>query len=238
MEPVEEVKSRLDIVDVVQEYLPMKPAGSGSFKGLCPFHHEKTPSFYANRPRQSWHCFGCDIGGDVISFVMKMEGMEFREALELLAQKTGVELPAFDPTKTTERKRMHEVNDLAARWFRAILLKDPRAEAARAYVAKRGIDGLTGDLWRIGYAPDGWTNLTDALKEKSVTEEELLKTGLVGRSERGSIYDRFRDRLMFTICDVHGNPVGFTGRILDTPPPVIPTEAQRSGGIPSSEKRQ
>ncbi|MCI0479323.1 CHC2 zinc finger domain-containing protein [Candidatus Uhrbacteria bacterium] len=238
MDPVEEVKSRLDIVDAVQEYLPLKPAGSGSFKGLCPFHHEKTPSFYANRPRQSWHCFGCDIGGDVISFVMKMEGMEFREALELLAQKAGVELPAFDPTKTTEKKRLHEVNDLASRWFRAILLKNPRAEIARAYVAKRGIDGLTGDLWRIGYAPDGWSNLTDALKEKGVTEEDLLKAGLVGKSERGSIYDRFRDRLMFTICDVHGNPVGFTGRILDTPPPVIPTETQRSGGIPSNDHRQ
>ncbi|MFH1078214.1 MAG: CHC2 zinc finger domain-containing protein [Patescibacteria group bacterium] len=225
MDPVEEVKSRLDIVDAVQEYLPLKPAGSGSFKGLCPFHHEKTPSFYANRPRQSWHCFGCDIGGDVISFVMKMEGMEFREALELLAQKAGVELPAFDPTKTTEKKRLHEVNDLASKWFRGILLKDPRAEAARAYVAKRGIDGLTGDLWRIGYAPDGWTNLTEALKEKGVTEDELLKSGLVGKSDRGSIYDRFRDRVMFTICDVHGNPVGFTGRILESPPPVIPAQA-------------
>lgn len=215
MDPVEEIKSRLDIVDVVQEYLPLKPAGTGSFKGLCPFHHEKTPSFYANRPRQSWHCFGCDQGGDSISFVMRMEGLEFREALELLAQKTGIQLPAFDPQKSSERKRLYEVNDLASRWFRAILLKDPRAETARTYVAKRGIDTLTGDLWRIGYAPEGWSNLTDALKQKGVTEDEMIKTGLVGKSDRGpGVYDRFRDRIMFTITDVHGNIVGFTGRIL------------------------
>jgi DNA primase len=226
MDPVEEIKSRLDIVDAIQEYLPLKPAGTGSFRGLCPFHHEKTPSFFANRPRQSWHCFGCDIGGDSISFVMKMEGLEFREAIELLAQKTGVQLPAFDPQKSTERKRLHEVNDLASRWFRAVLLKDPRAEHARQYVAKRGIDALTGDLWRIGYAPESWSDLTDALKERGVTEEEMLKAGLVGKSDRGpGVYDRFRNRIMFTICDVHGNAVGFTGRVLDVPSSVIPAKA-------------
>lgn len=216
MEATEEIKSRLDIVDVIQEYLPLKPAGSGSFKGLCPFHHEKSPSFFANRPRQSWHCFGCDQGGDAISFVMQMEGMEFREALELLAQKTGVQLPAFDPAKTSQRKRLYEVNELAAKWFRATLLNDPRAEHARAYAAKREIDELTGDLWKIGYAPNEWDALSNALKKKDVTEEEMIAAGLVGKRESGSgIYDRFRDRLMFTICDIHGNVVGFTGRVLN-----------------------
>lgn len=216
MDATEEIKSRLDIVDAIQEYLPLKPAGSGSFKGLCPFHHEKSPSFFANRPRQSWHCFGCDQGGDVISFVMKMEGMEFREALELLAQKTGVQLPAFDPAKTSQRKRLHEVNELAAKWFRSVLLNDPRAEHARAYAASRLIDDLTGDLWKIGYAPNEWDALTGALKAKGVTEEELVAAGLVGKRDNGSgVYDRFRDRLMFTICDVHGNVVGFTGRLLE-----------------------
>ncbi len=213
MDPVEDIKSRLDVVDVIQEYLPLKPAGTGSFKGLCPFHHEKTPSFYANRPRQSWHCFGCDQGGDTIAFVMRMEGMEFREALELLAQKAGVTLPAFDAERMTEKKRLYEVQDMASRWFRSMLLSSPDAEHARAYAMKRGIDHLTGDLWKIGYAPHSWSALTEAMKAKDVTEEELIKVGLVGKRESGSgVYDRFRDRLMFTICDVHGNIVGFTGR--------------------------
>jgi DNA primase len=215
MDAVEEIKSRLDVADIVQEYLPLKPAGSGSFRGLCPFHHEKTPSFYVNRPRQSWHCFGCNEGGDLISFVMRMEGMEFREALELLASKTGVELPSFDAKKSSEKKRLYEVNLLAAKFFRTTLLESPAAEHARAYAKKRSIDDLTGDLWLIGYAPDTWSSLSEALTKKGVTEEELLKAGLVGKREQGSgVYDRFRDRLMFTIADVHGNIVGFTGRQL------------------------
>lgn len=215
MDAIEDIKTRLDIVDVVAEYLQLKPAGSGSFKACCPFHQEKTPSFMVNRPRQSWHCFGCDIGGDVISFVQKMEGMDFPEVLAHLAQKAGVELPSFNVQASSERKRMQEVNDLASRFFRAQLLQSPNAEHARAYVAKRGIDDLTGDVWRIGYAPEGWTGLSDALKEKGVTEEELIKAGLSLKGDRGGVYDRFRDRVMFTICDVHGNVVGFTGRVLD-----------------------
>lgn len=215
MDAVEDIKSRLDVADVVQEYLPLKPAGSGSFRGLCPFHHEKTPSFYVNRPRQSWHCFGCNEGGDIISFVMRMEGMEFREALELLAAKTGVELPSFDAKKSSEKKRLHEVNLLAAKFFRSQLLETPAAAHARAYAATRAIDDMTGDIWLIGYAPDSWSALTDALTKKGVTEDELLKAGLVGKREQGSgVYDRFRNRLMFTIMDVHGNVVGFTGRQL------------------------
>lgn len=215
MTPAEDIKTRLDVVDVIGDYLPLKPAGSGAFKTLCPFHGERTPSFHISRPRQSWHCFGCDIGGDIFSFVMKMEGMEFPEALEFLAQKAGVTLPKFDGEKVGLRKRLYEVNDLATRFFRSALLNVPQAEHARAYVARRGLDDLTADLFRIGYAPDGWTNLTDALKSKGVTDDELLQAGLVSRRERGSgVYDRFRDRVMFPIMDVHGNVVGFTGRIL------------------------
>jgi DNA primase len=215
MDPIEDIKSRLDIVDSVAEYLQLKPAGSGSFKACCPFHQEKTPSFYANRARQSWHCFGCDQGGDVISFVQKMEGMDFPEVLQFLAQKTGVVLPKFNTELSSERKRLQEVNDLAARFFRAQLLMSQQAEHARAYVLKRGLDDLTGDIWRIGYAPESWTGLSDALKQKGVTEDELIKAGLSLKSDRGGVYDRFRNRLMFTICDVHGNVIGFTGRILD-----------------------
>ena len=215
MDAIEDIKSRLDIVDTVAEYLQLKPAGSGSFKACCPFHQEKTPSFYANRPRQSWHCFGCDTGGDVISFVQKMEGMDFPEVLAHLAQKTGVVLPKFNTEVSSERKRLQEVNDLASKFFRAQLLTSPNAEHARAYVQKRGIDDLTGDLWRIGYAPESWTGLSDALKQKEVTENELVKAGLSLKKEGGGFYDRFRNRLMFTIRDIHGNAIGFTGRVLD-----------------------
>ena len=122
MTPSEDIKTRLDVVDVIGDYLPLKPAGSGAFKALCPFHSERTPSFHISRPRQSWHCFGCDVGGDIFSFVMKMEGMEFPEALELLANKAGVTLPAFDGAKISLRKRLYEVNDFASRFFRASLL--------------------------------------------------------------------------------------------------------------------
>lgn len=214
MDAVDDIKSRLDIADLVGEYLQLKPAGSGSFKACCPFHQEKSPSFFVNRPRQSWHCFGCDQGGDVISFVQQIEGMDFREALELLAQKTGVELPSFDMQKQSDKKRMIEIQTMAAKFFRSQLLNDAAAEIARAYVKKRGLDDLTVDVWKIGYAPDAWSHLSDALLKLGVTEDELIRSGLALKSDRGGVYDRFRGRLMFSIWDIHGNIVGFTGRIL------------------------
>lgn len=215
MDEVAEIKGRLDIVDVVSEYIPLKPGGSGAFKANCPFHQERTPSFYVSRPRQSWHCFGCDQGGDFISFVMKMEGMEFREALEHLAQKAGVTLQKFDGEKATQKKRSHEVNDFAMRFFRSTLEHLPEAEHARAYVKKRGLDDLTLDLFGIGFASDSWDALAKALAAKGVSEQEMLLAGVVAKSDRGQgVYDRFRNRIMFPIADVHGNIVGFTGRIL------------------------
>ena len=217
MEGAEEVKSHLDIVDIVGEYLPLRPAGTASFKTNCPFHQEKTPSFFVNRQRQSWHCFGCDKGGDMISFVMDMEGMDFRDTLEFLAQKAGVVLPAFNTQASSQRKRLIEINELASKFFRAQLLQSPQAEHARAYAEKRAIDNITGDLFKIGYAPNSWDSLLEALKEKDVQEEEMVLAGLLGKRQDGSgYYDRFRDRLMFSIQDIHGNVVGFTGRILNT----------------------
>lgn len=217
MDAVADIKGRLDVVDIVSEYIPLKPGGSGAFKANCPFHQERTPSFYVSRPRQTWHCFGCDEGGDLISFVMKMEGMEFREALELLAQKAGVTLPAFDGEKASMKKRIHEVNELAMKFFKSTLERAPEAEAARAYVKKRGLDDLTLDLFGIGFAPESWDALSKALASKGVTEQEMLQAGVVAKSDRGpGVYDRFRGRVMFPIADVHGNIVGFTGRILDS----------------------
>ncbi|MBM3204908.1 DNA primase [Candidatus Uhrbacteria bacterium] len=214
MDAPEEIKSRLDIVDLIQEYLPLKPAGSGAFKAVCPFHQEKTPSFYISRTRQTWHCFGCDQGGDHFTFVEKMEGMDFREVLELLAQKTGVILPEFDKGKSSERKRLQEVCAFAAKFFQTTLNTSPTAEIARAYLKKRGVDDLTADLFKLGYAPNEWSALTDALIKQGVNADELLRAGLVSPKQGGGVYDRFRGRLMFPIADIHGNIVGFTARIL------------------------
>ena len=216
MDAPEEIKTRLDIVDLIADYLTLKPAGSGAFKACCPFHQEKTPSFYVSRPRQSWHCFGCDTGGDHFSFVEKMEGLDFREALELLASKTGVTLPEFDKEKSTARKRLYEVNDLAVKFFRGALATRPDAEHAREYLKKRGIDHLTEDLFKLGYAPAGWSTLSDALMQKGVTADELIRAGLSSPRQQGGsgVYDRFRDRITFPIADIHGNIVGLTSRIL------------------------
>lgn len=215
MDAVEDIKTRLDVVDLISEYLPLKPAGTNAWKANCPFHQERTPSFYVSRTRQSWHCFGCDQGGDLISFVEKIEGMEFREALELLAQKCGVELPSYSPEKASQKKRLHEINDMAMRFFCSVLNTFPQAEIARQYLAKRGVDDLTADLFKLGYAPDSWSALSDALQKKGVTASELVLAGLCAKREKGEgVYDRFRHRVMFPIADVHGNIVGFTGRIL------------------------
>lgn len=240
MDAAQEVKSRLDIADIVGEYIPIKPAGSGAFKALCPFHQERSPSFSISRARQSWHCFGCDQGGDLISFVMRMEGMEFREALEHLANRAGVILPAFNAEASSLRKRIHEVNDLATRFFRATLSTSAHAEHARVYLQKRGVDDLTADLFRLGYAPEGWTTLAEALAKKDVKEEEMLAAGLVAKRERGSgVYDRFRNRLMFPIADVHGNIVGFTGRVLEGPSTRLPTaRGVGEGGQASSGRTE
>jgi DNA primase len=215
MDSAADIKTRLDIVDLVGEYVTLKPAGSGAFKACCPFHHERSPSFFVSRTRQSWRCFGCNEGGDHFTFIEKIEGMEFREALGFLAQKAGVILPEYDAKQSGDRHRLHEVNMLAAKFFQSALQTLPQAEHARAYLKKRGVDELTTDLFKIGYAPEGWQSLTDALLKKDVTPDELLRAGLVSKRERGEgVYDRFRDRLMFPILDVQGNVLGFTGRVL------------------------
>lgn len=214
MEAAEEIKSRLDVADVIGEYLPLKPAGSGSFKTNCPFHNENTPSFFVNRPRQSWHCFGCNIGGDIISFVEKIEGLEFLDALEHLAQKAGVILPKHDQEKQSHRKRLQEINDYAARLMQQVLVQDPEAAIARKYAEKRGLDELTQDLWRLGYSPREWHRLEKKFYEKGYTADDLIQAGLASPKENGGIYFRFRERLMFPISDAMGHVVGFTGRIM------------------------
>lgn len=216
MDPIHEIKAALDIADIVGEYLPLKPSGTGTFKANCPFHQERTPSFYVSRPRQTWHCFGCNEGGDIFTFVQKMEGMGFREVLQQFAQRTGIALPVFERSQDTGVKsRLIELHELAKRFYRSQLEQSPQAELARVYVKKRGLDILTMDLFGIGYAPDEWSSFSDHAIKQGYTEQELVAAGLANkREQKQGIYDRFRGRMMFPIWDVQGHCIGFTARIL------------------------
>jgi hypothetical protein len=195
MDAAQEVKSRLDVADIVGEYLPLKPAGTGSFKANCPFHNEKTPSFYVNRPRQSWHCFGCDKGGDLISFVMAMEGLEFPDALQLLAQKSGVILPAFNPEASTERKRLQEVNEMAAKFFRHYLLNARDGGAAWQYINATPGSGNTPPAlpttsdshWKL-VAKDGVDGSGAVNSVNGQTGDFTLEAGDIPATDPGSGY--------------------------------------------------
>jgi DNA primase len=211
---VEEIKSRLDIVEVISEYLHLKRAGQ-NYKGLCPFHAEKTPSFMVSHPKQIFHCFGCAAGGDVFAFVMKHEGLEFAEALDLLARKAGVELRPRRPGERSAREVARALQREALGFFRQGLL---RAREAREYLAKRGISAESVEAFSLGYAPPGWHALQEHLRKKGYTDEQMMAAGLSARGSRGP-YDIFRSRLMFPIMDMHGEPVAFGGRVLDDSTP-------------------
>ncbi len=215
---VEEIKNRLDIVEIVGDYMQLRKAGT-SFKAPCPFHQEKTPSFFVSQDKQIWHCFGCGEGGDMFSFIMRIEGMEFPEALRFLAEKAGVKLEhRHDDGQKSEKRRLLEVNRLAAKLYHKILLESPKAEAARAYVRKRALTDETVEQFMLGFAPDSWEATMSFLTERGFTEQEIFKAGLAVKSERGTgQYDRFRGRLMFPIRDLQGEVIGFTGRIMPGP---------------------
>ena len=213
MDPKDEIKQKLDILDLVSEYVALKPSGSTGFKGLCPFHSEKSPSFHVSQDRQNWHCFGCSEGGDCFSFVMKMEGMTFPEALMHLGKKVGVEVRRLPTAETNTRSRMLQVNDLAQKFYRKVLIDSPKASAARAYVEKRQIPTELAETFGLGYAPDDWDTLSQFLLKHGFSEGELLQAGVSMRRKQGSgVIDRFRNRLMIPLRDHHGNTVGFTGR--------------------------
>ncbi|OGL94777.1 DNA primase [Candidatus Uhrbacteria bacterium RIFOXYB12_FULL_58_10] len=215
MDPKEEIKSRVDIAELVGEYLPLKPAGPSRFRALCPFHAEKTPSFHVSADKQIWHCFGCNEGGDCFSFVMKMEGMDFPEALMHLGKKVGVEVVRFSATETNEKRRLLEANDLAARYYRKVLMESAVGVNARAYLERRGIPDTLAETFGLGFAPDAWDALTVFLSKRGFQPVEQEKAGLVLRRKDGSgVYDRFRNRLMIPLCDAHGNVIGFTGRVM------------------------
>lgn len=213
--PSEEIKSRLDIVEVLSEYIRLQKQGA-NYRALCPFHNEKTPSFFVTPARQIWHCFGCGLGGDIFAFVMKMEGVEFIDALRILAKKAGVQLKQTDPKIASERSALQEICSESARFFQNNLTGKKGAEAL-AYIQKRGLaEGIIGEF-KIGYAPDEWNALYDFLSLKGYKPDVIEKAGLISASEksgRKKYFDRFRDRLMFPLADANGTIIGFTGRYL------------------------
>ncbi len=222
---IDEIKERLDIVDVISSYVPLKKAGR-NYKALCPFHGEKTPSFVVFPDTQSWHCFGaCNTGGDVFTFIMRRENMEFGEALRLLAERAGVSL---EPRREGEeaagklRDRLRAINLLAAEYFHYLLLHSPEGARARDYLDKRGISEQTREVFQLGYARDEWQALGQHLASKGYSWSDLLEAGLVLERQEGGYYDRFRGRLVFPIRDVQGHVVGFGARALgDTPPKYL-----------------
>jgi DNA primase len=218
MSVVEEVKERLDIVEVIGSYVPLQKAGR-NFKALCPFHNEKTPSFYVFPESQRWHCFGaCGEGGDVFSFVMKQEGWDFRLALEELARRAGVELKPRTPAQVEaeeESQRLRAALAEAALYYHHLLRHAPEAALAREYLAQRGLSEETVECFQLGYSLPGWENLRAHLTGRGFTPGELIRAGLLVKREDGTAYDRFRDRLMIPIRDGRGRPVGFGARTLD-----------------------
>lgn len=214
MSEVDEIKSKLDIVDIVQEYIQLKQAGT-NFKALCPFHTEKTPSFMVSRERQMWHCFGCSEGGDIFTFVQKIENIDFPEALKILANKAGVKLTRQDPKAEDQKNRLLEILELSAKFWFKILETHPKAENVRAYLKERGISDDIQEEFRIGFAPDTWETTNDFLKQKGFSENDIFLSGLSIKKERGSgFYDRFRNRIMFPIKNTQGSVIGFGGRIM------------------------
>ena len=213
--PVDEIKNKLDIVDVIGGYIKVQKAGR-NYKASCPFHSEKTPSFMISQERQLWRCFGCNRGGSIFDFIMEIEGVEFGDALKTLAQRAGVELKKIDPKIKTERTKLYEICNLASSFFIKQFEAGKTGKDMQKYLIERGLKQKTIKDWQIGYAPNEWQSLLSFLKSRGYSDEDVLKSGLAIKSEnnisRNKYYDRFRDRIIFPIKDINEMVVGFTGR--------------------------
>jgi len=228
---VQQIKERLNVVDVISGYLKLNKAGV-NYKALCPFHNEKTPSFMVSLPRQSWHCFGCGEGGDIFTFIQKIEGVEFPEALKILAEKAGVVLERVDPKLKTEKDRVLEICEKAAQFFTESFSHGPRNGELLSYLKKRGLNETVISDWRLGYAPDSWDSLLNFLRSRGYKDSEIEKTGLVIQTPhlrqdfggQARYHDRFRNRLMFPIFDTSGRVIAFSGRIMSD---VIPSKTEK-----------
>ena len=217
---IDQIRNALDIADVIGSYVQLKRAGN-SIKALCPFHKEKTPSFHVNPARQAFHCFGCGVGGDVFKFVMLYDHVDFPTALRMLASRAGVHLQLEEahsgPKDGPGKDEIFAANEEASKRYQKELLQSPEAAAAREYLKKRALNTEVCKEWGIGWAPEGYGFLADAAGPRGGPKMKALEAaGLVATSEKGSLYDRFRGRVMFTIRDELGRAVGFSGRVLKT----------------------
>lgn len=212
MTSAEEIKSKLDIVEVIKDYIPVKATGA-NFQALCPFHREKSPSFSISPDKQIWYCFGCGKGGDVLSFVQQMEGLSFPDTLRLLAPRAGVILGDYSPQKASRRGRILDCLLKANLKFQNNLNTTAIGKEMKDYLLKRSLSEETIRDWQVGYSPDSWTSVMDYLKTEGFKDEEIFAAGLAGRSERGTNYDRFRDRITFPIFDTSGALIAYTARI-------------------------
>ncbi|MGI6451687.1 MAG: DNA primase [Desulfitobacteriia bacterium] len=223
-ELIEEVRQQADIVEIISEHVVLKRTGK-NYLGLCPFHSEKTPSFNVNPDKQMFYCFGCQTGGNVFTFLMKMQNLTFIEAVKSVAARSGIALPERELSpqekkKEQKRKRFKEIHEWAANYFSSVLLNRPEGRTGLEYLKSRNINRETIKLFRLGYAPDKWDGLLNEMAEKGVTPEELVQFGLAVQKTKekdGSVgfYDRFRGRVIFTILDLHSSPIAFGGRVLD-----------------------
>jgi DNA primase len=214
---VEQIKERLDIVDVIGQQVQLRKAGR-SFKGLCPFHQEKTPSFIVFPDSQTFHCFGCHAGGDLFNYVMQQERIDFSEALQTLARQAGVELEERAPEEAAapadQYAHLYDLNHRATSFFSHVLWRTSHGEAGRQILEERGIDRETAERFQLGFAPDRWDALLSRFLKNDVPVEQAMEAGLVTSNDSGRTYDRFRNRLMFPISDADGRVIGFGARAL------------------------
>ncbi|MCI8965678.1 MAG: DNA primase [Clostridia bacterium] len=215
-ELIEEIRSSNDIVDTISQYVQLKRKGRNFF-GLCPFHKEKSPSFSVSPDKQIFHCFGCGVGGNVIHFISKIENLDFKDTMEFLAERSGIELPKTENEQFNQRQvlkdKVYKINEIAAMFYHENLYK-PESKIAQEYVKERKLNNTTLTSFLIGYSGK-YDELYRHLKSKGFSDDEILASSLVNKNEKGQFVDRFRKRLMIPILDVRGKVIAFGGRVLD-----------------------
>lgn len=219
-EIIEEVRQNNDIVDIISQYVHLKRSGRNFF-GLCPFHNEKSPSFSVSPDKQIFHCFGCGVGGNVFTFLIKIEGINFVEAVQTLAERSNIQLPTLenntDAGKEELKAKVFKVNEFTAQYYHENLYK-PESKIAQEYIKQRKLSNETLKSFRLGFSGK-FDELYQALKKEGFQEPEILESGLVNRNDNGRYIDRYRNRLMFPICDARGRVIAFGGRVLDDSKP-------------------